>query len=229
VGRATPVPPPPPRLAEPDWPVTAPQPIVVVPRQRRSGMTVLLIVVGVFAACCAVGATVALVGSAAFRHAAAPARPAAPSPSPRPTRTTQPPPTQPANPGLKDAVRDGKFEFVVSKVSCGHNSIGKGPVKKQPQGQYCIVSLTVTNISTHKQVFSDSYQNAIGDDGNVYGADTAAGVIENENGSAVFNTINPGNEVSAKIVYDIPDSASIAKLELHDSPFSGGVTISLNS
>jgi hypothetical protein len=203
--------------------------MVVVPRQRRSGMTVLLVVIGVFAACCAVGATLALVGSAAFRQAAAPAPPAPPSPRPLPTRTQAAPPPPSENPGMKDAVRDGKFEFVVSKVNCGRDSVGKGPVKKEPQGQYCIVSLTVENISTKKQVFSDSYQDAIGVDGAVYGADTAAGVIENETGIAVFNTINPGNAVSAKIVYDIPSDASIAKLELHDSPFSGGVTVLINS
>jgi len=40
---------------------------------------------------------------------------------------------------------------------------------------------------------------------------------------------NPGNTVRAVILFDLPkgDRAVKAELELHDSAFSGGVTVSL--
>ncbi len=51
--------------------------------------------------------------------------------------------------------------------------------------------------------------------------------MANENGRAAFTLINPGNEITAKIVFDIAKEATVAKLELHDSPLSGGVMVIL--
>ena len=43
----------------------------------------------------------------------------------------------------------------------------------------------------------------------------------------VWDNINPGNTVNAKIVFDMPKDANPATLELHDSMLSGGVKVSL--
>lgn len=45
--------------------------------------------------------------------------------------------------------------------------------------------------------------------------------------NAFLNTINPGNSVTGQVVFDIPADTQPAGIELHDSPFSGGVTVSL--
>jgi len=180
-------------------------PVVVAPR-RRSGRTVLLVFVGVLAACCAGGALLALLGSALLNGES--------------TLGTAPP-------GLNTAVKDGKFEFVVTSVSCGHTSVGRNFVTKQPQGQFCIVDLSIRNIGTEGQAFADGWQKAVGPDGTTFGADTGAGVIANENANAWFTLINPGNKITGKMVFDIPTDAGIAKLELHDSPLSGGITVTV--
>jgi hypothetical protein len=39
--------------------------------------------------------------------------------------------------------------------------------------------------------------------------------------------INPGNAVAGVILFDLPRGAKPTKIELHDSVFSGGVTVTL--
>jgi hypothetical protein len=42
-----------------------------------------------------------------------------------------------------------------------------------------------------------------------------------------LNEINPGNTVHGKIAFDMPNGVNAMKAELHDSMFSGGVTVNL--
>ena len=133
----------------------------------------------------------------------------------------------PGLPTLNQPVRDGKFEFVVTAVSCGHVEIVNGFLRAQPQGRFCIVDMTVANIGTEPRHFADGTQRAYGPDGKQYAADTGAGVVANGNGEAWWNVINPGNSVAAKVVFDLPPGATISTLELHDSAFSGGVKVAV--
>jgi Domain of unknown function (DUF4352) len=177
-----------------------------VPR-RRSGRIALLVVLGVLAACCAGGVVVALLVTDAAR---------------KPTASLGSAP-----PGIGTPVRDGKFEFVVQSLSCGHATVQRSVLTKKAQGQYCLVELDVRNIGTDAQTFADAYQRAIAPDGTRYGTDTQAGVIANLDGTLAWNLINPGNAVSGTIAFDIPAGARITTLELHDSPLSRGVRVAL--
>jgi hypothetical protein len=76
------------------YPVQAPAP----PRRRRVGRTILITIGAVLSLCCAGGIAIALIGP----HLTGP------------VATTA---------GLNTSVRDGKFEFAVSSVSCGHPSV----------------------------------------------------------------------------------------------------------
>jgi Domain of unknown function (DUF4352) len=124
-------------------------------------------------------------------------------------------------------VRDGMFQFTVTDVSCGHRDVESGLFKRTAQGQFCLVALTVANVGSQGRGFAEDFQKAIGPDQASYTPDAAAGLIVNGNASAVFSTVHPGSMVSGTMVFDIPRGASIAKLELHDSPFSNGVTVTL--
>ena len=197
--------------APPGYPAPPYGPPILMPApasKRRSGLRILLVVAGVLAACCAGGATLALLTSAAFDGKGTFGSAA------------------PAPPGLNTPVEDGKFRFVVTSVSCGHDTVGT-IVTRQAHGQYCIVDLSVTNIGTKGQLLLDSAQKAIGADGAVYGPDSTAGVIASTGTSVWVNVVNPGNSVSGRIVFDIPDGARLAKLELHDSLLSTGTTVTL--
>lgn len=126
-----------------------------------------------------------------------------------------------------EAARDGKFEFTVQQVKCGVHQVGNDMLGKKAQGQFCLVTLQVKNIGKEAQTFSDTGQKAFGADKAQYSTDSEAGMYANQGGAALFNEINPGNQVTGVLVYDIPAGATLAKLELHDSPFSGGVDVQL--
>jgi hypothetical protein len=127
-----------------------------------------------------------------------------------------------------EAVRDGKFEFTVQQVKCGVGQLGNDMLGKKAQGQFCLVTVQVKNISKEAQTLSDSSQRAFGADKAQYSTDTAAGIYANQDAATFLNQINPGNQVTGVLVYDVPANATLAKVELHDSPFSGGVTVQLS-
>jgi len=127
--------------------------------------------------------------------------------------------------GLNTPVRDGSFEFTVSKVKCGVPTVGAAPLSQKAQGQFCLVTMTVKNIGTEAGLFDASSQKALSAAGAKFDADSTASLYANKNSETFLTKINPGNQVTGTVVFDLPKDAKIATLELHDSPFSGGVTV----
>ena len=133
--------------------------------------------------------------------------------------------------GIGDKVRDGKFEFVVTRLShaksVGDTSMGLGDTA---QGRYTILHIRVTNIGSESQTLDDSSQYVYDAAGRKFSADSSAdidlGGASGQN-STWFEDINPGNTVQGRIAFDLPASDKAVKAELHDSIFSGGVTVSL--
>ena len=178
------------------------------PRKKsKAPLIVLIIAVVLLILCGGVVACVALVSNA--------------------VQTTSPNPAGGTTVGLNQPARDGKFEFTVTSVQCGLASVGTDPLTKTAQGQYCKVSVTVKNIGDQAQMFSASNQHAYNAAGQKYDADGAAGAYLGEQSHAFLENINPGNSVNGVILFDVPADAQIVKLELHDSAFSGGVTVNL--
>jgi hypothetical protein len=134
-------------------------------------------------------------------------------------------------PGIGDKVRDGKFEFVITKVthakSVGDTSLGLGDTA---QGRYVILHIRVTNIGTEAQTLDDSAQYVFDASGRKFSASTSAdidlGGVSGQN-STWFEDINPGNTVHGRIAFDLPAGDKAVKAELHDSAFSDGVTVKL--
>jgi hypothetical protein len=91
------------------------------------------------------------------------------------------------------------------------------------------VRMSVANVGTEPQRFADGLQKAYGPDGTTYAADTGAGVVVNGNGDAIWNVVNPGNSITASVVFDISPTASITTIEVHDSAFSRGVKVRVSS
>ncbi|MET8118222.1 DUF4352 domain-containing protein [Micromonospora sp. NPDC005291] len=123
--------------------------------------------------------------------------------------------------------RDGKFEFTVKSAKCGVAKIGSDMLGQKAQGQFCLVTVNVKNIGKEAQMFDGSSQKAYAADGTEYSADTSAAIYANKNAETFLNDVNPGNQVSGVVVFDIPKNVKITKLELHDSMFSGGVDVTL--
>lgn len=124
------------------------------------------------------------------------------------------------------AVRDGKLEFVVSAPKCGAATLGNDYLGTKAQGEFCLVPLKVTNIGDEAQTLSGSSQKARDSKGREYSVDTEAAIYLKDS-NTLLEQINPGNTVKGTIVFDVPKGTSLTEIELHDSPFSGGVKVTL--
>ena len=135
---------------------------------------------------------------------------------------------KPATSKLNEVARDGKFEFTVASVECGKPSVGTNEyLTKQAQGQFCLVNVTVKNIGSEAQTFDSSSQYLYDAANSKFSADGTASLYANPQGSTFLNQINPGNSVSGILVFDVPKDKTPVTAELHDSPFSGGLKVTL--
>ncbi|GAA0246610.1 DUF4352 domain-containing protein [Cryptosporangium japonicum] len=199
------------------------------PPKKSSAGKVIGIIAAVLVGLCVFGGIVNAVGGGtdtATTGESAAADVAAPEPADS-SAPAQKKPEKKA-PGLNTPVRDGKFEFTVKSVQCGKTQVGSEYLNKEAQGQFCLVTVSVKNIGDRAQLFDSSSQKAFNAEGQEYNADGAAGIYANPNGETFLNEINPGNQVSGVVPFDIPKGQKITKLELHDSPFSGGVEVSVS-
>ncbi|WP_338837526.1 DUF4352 domain-containing protein [Gordonia polyisoprenivorans] len=130
--------------------------------------------------------------------------------------------------GLNTPVRDGKFEFVVTGVEKGLASVGDNPyLTEQAQGQFVVVTMTVKNISDKAYGFSPSDQKLLDAQGREFEPSTSAQIALGGSDIPVWDNINPGNTVTAKVVFDMSKDAVPTAIELHDSMFSGGAKVTL--
>lgn len=132
-----------------------------------------------------------------------------------------------ASGGIGDPVRDGKFEFVVKGVECGVKKVGAEFLEEKAQGQFCLAEMTVTNIGDEAQLFDAGTQKGITDTGATVDADGSAALVIPENENSFLEEVNPGNSIEVVVVYDIAKDQQLTAVELYDSLFSGGVTVSL--
>ncbi|MCT9932240.1 DUF4352 domain-containing protein [Planotetraspora sp. A-T 1434] len=134
---------------------------------------------------------------------------------------------EPKRAGVGDIVKDGKFAFKITKVQKGLSQVGEGFTVSKAQGQYVLVHLTVKNIGDEAQMFSDSAQKLIDGKDRQFEADSGAAALGLKDSNAFLNTINPGNAVNGILLFDVPKNFQLKAVELHDSMFSDGVTVSL--
>ena len=150
----------------------------------------------------------------------APAEPTEEAPAPEPE------PEPEAGPGLGDEAVDGDFTFVVTSVEDGPPVIGDADFGVEPQGRFVLVTMTITNNGDSPGSFFGDNQYLIDTEGRKAGADDEAAIYLDE-AQSLYEEINPGNSLTGTVVFDIPADAVPAALELHDSAFSGGVTVTL--
>lgn len=138
--------------------------------------------------------------------------------------------TIPAGPGIGQVAKDGDFAFVVKGMSCGAaaaaavNSGGYG--ETVPAGaQECLVTMTVTDDKSTAQTFFDSNQYGYDAKGHQYSADSNASLYLA--GDKDDTQVNPGITITAVVPFQIPATDKLTSLQLHDSAFSGGVTVRL--
>ena len=119
------------------------------------------------------------------------------------------------------AVHDGKFEFRVvgvSRAATVSDPTGNPFMTVTAQGEFVVVTLSVSNIGNVPQSYFGQNQKLIDASGREYGANSEADTYMND---AAFGDINPGNSIQVRVAFDVPPGTSPAELELHDSMFVG--------
>ena len=113
----------------------------------------------------------------------------------------------------------------MTEVRCGVPQVGSPYLNKTAQGEFCLVSVHVQNIGDEGQTLHQGDQYLYDSDGRRY--ETSDANLYVEDNKTFLEEINPGNAVDGTLVFDVPKGLTPSKIELHDSPFSGGVTIKL--
>ncbi|MGW7201509.1 DUF4352 domain-containing protein [Streptomyces chryseus] len=203
------------------WSVTAADGVAPTSRKRHGRGTLHQYLIALTAVIALVTMTAVSSGNGVAQAAAAPAL----NQAAMCEDTEREPQEKPESPTIGDPVRDGKFEFTVTKVVPGVEEIG-GDYGDKAQGQFILVCINVENIGDESQLFDGSAQKLFDAEDREFSADTAAAIYLEESES-FLNEINPGNKVEGIVVFDVPKNVEPVKIELHDSVFSGGVTVNL--
>lgn len=129
--------------------------------------------------------------------------------------------------GIGQEARDGKFAFTVTGMDTAKTTGDPSNPYEQTtaQGVYVIVSMTIQNIGDRSQSFFATNQKLIGSADRQYSPDDQADFWLNKD---IETDINPGNQVQAKVAFDVPEGTQPSAIELHDSVFSGGVKVRLS-
>jgi MFS family permease len=130
--------------------------------------------------------------------------------------------------GMYQPVRDGSFQFTADAMRCGVQAIGSPDEEQSPLGQFCVITLTIMNVGSAPALFAESIQEAFGAGDVRFSADATAALYANPDPTIFQNLINPGNTVRAVIVYDIPRSGRIMRLEVHENPSTRGAVIKIS-
>ncbi|XVX20161.1 DUF4352 domain-containing protein [Actinomycetota bacterium] len=160
---------------------------------------------------------------AASAKASSPAKASAAKSTAAPAKSAQ---SAEKSAGIGTKVRDGKFEFTVTKVESGGTQIGDSSFGEKAQGTFQLVHVTISNVGNEPQTMYDSNQKVTDAQGREFSPNSAAAIML-DNNDIWLQEINPGNTLKGVLVYDMPTGSTPASIELHDSMFSGGVDVSL--
>ena len=127
-------------------------------------------------------------------------------------------------PTVGQEVRDGNFAFVIAGVErVDFVADPEFPeLRKAAAGEYIIVRMRVTNVGTEPQTFFASF-NTLSDGATTYESDDEAWIYLGN----TLADLNPGDSIDTAVVFDVPDGTRPQSVELHDGPYSDGVTVEL--
>jgi hypothetical protein len=119
---------------------------------------------------------------------------------------------------------DGAFTFTVIGAETGTTVVDatNDQITKDAQGQYIIVHVIVANNGDNPQTWLSTLQRLKAGDKQFAPDDEASFYL----GGSVAD-VNPGVPLTANIAFDVPVGTIADSIELHESPMSPGVDISL--
>ena len=137
----------------------------------------------------------------------------------------------PGQPGIGQPARDGALTFVVTKFECGAEEVGEGQRVRRALGRYCLLEFKASNTGTQPTSYVAPMQYLLDAQKRRFEPDlqaTALFLSATAPGSPAspLQKLNPGAEVQASLVYDVPDGVNPELAELHGGN-TLGVTVRL--
>lgn len=188
------------------------------PQKRNAAKVVAIVVAVVVVVCCGGAGALALLGNElkSSRQATANNNSVSdPFGSGQPNSGTGPAAPKVAG-KVGQAVDGHTFRFTVSTVKCGVIKVGVNNFSKVAKGQYCIVTLTVKNVSHLATTFWRDFASADGSDGVAYRADPDAMDRNDKNHLPFWNNIRPGDSPTGDLVFDIPKNVTLTNFNVLD-------------
>lgn len=160
--------------------------------------------------------TPAAAPAAAASTSAAPAKAATTAAKPAPVAAA---PAAPKEPGVGSTVHEGDIQFTLKSWKCGAKSVGGRYVNERAQGMYCIAGFTYKNVGNDPKTFDSSALTArVGDA--KYKSNFSANYALNADNNTFLEQVNPGNAITGKIAFDVPQGTHIDHLYILDG-FTG--------
>lgn len=132
--------------------------------------------------------------------------------------------------GKRQAVQDGKLQFAVEDVRRNVSEIGDAYFGTSPSvGSYTVVTLSVLNTSDEPVTFDGTYVMGLSSDGSRVPSDREAQYYANEDGSGMLTTLAPGAQIRTSIAFELSETGRLVGVEVHDSVFSRGATITFKA
>lgn len=206
-----------------------PIPPFAVPPPKKGGKGCLYAIVGAIAGLFMMGSCVAVVASSSDTSVPAESRSPAAEKKPVEKGEKNKKSAKKVTDGVGRTYRDGKFAFKVTKVKKGVQKVGNEYFGDTAQGQFVVISVTVKNIGDEARTFTHHNQTLIDTKSREFEADPEASLWTTKDTKSFLQQINPGNSVKGRLIYDVPRGTKLKAVELHDSMWSGGVTVPLGN
>ena len=122
-----------------------------------------------------------------------------------------------AAPSLGQTVTDGRWAFTLTSVSLDGELIGQTVGAEKARGTWVVAHVDVANVAKVPGPLDVHSQFIVDVAGNRY----PASVVPSLDGwdHAFISGIKPGEKVSARIPFDVPQGTQFKHLELHDAQF----------
>ncbi|SHN01749.1 DUF4352 domain-containing protein [Cryptosporangium aurantiacum] len=133
-------------------------------------------------------------------------------------------------PRLGSTVRNGAFEYRVTDQQCGVPEVGvnAGSAGQPSRGHFCVVTLSVRNVSRRAQVFTAADQVGYTTAGDRYLGSAPASRYANGSSRTFLTPIGPGAAVTGKLAFDLPNGERLDSLRLRVTASAGSVAVSLS-
>lgn len=131
-----------------------------------------------------------------------------------------------ADAGIGTPVEVGDLSLTVTDVQTGVASVGDPMWDTQANGEFVIVSFTITNNgSSPESIFSNDFM-LLNDAGAEFATSSDTWHVED---NLSWEEINPGNSFTGVLVYDVPAGTTVTGLEVTVGWFSSPVSVDLTS